>query len=317
MPIKPNTVLAITGPTASGKTALSLEIAQGIVQELGIQAEIISADSRQIFRGLDIGTAKPNAHELARIKHHCIDICDSDETFNAGAFAKKAGEIIQDLFSKNTLPIIVGGSGLYVQALCEGFFEMPSDKAESFQKARKEVQEFHEFHGRDALFEALHAVDPQSCEDYPDKNPRRIMRALEFYKAMGLRFSEQKSIMMTYPKFDTCYVMIEHDRKELYRRINGRCDEMWEGTVKEAQIMLEKGISRKAQSLDTVGYAQAIASIYGEIDEKTAIEKMKQATRNYAKRQITWSKRLEGLHMLRGSNRDMAMEAITLLNADA
>ena len=120
--------------------------------------------------------------------------------------------------------------------------------------------------------------------------------------------------MMTYPKFDTCYVMIEHDREELYRRINGRCDEMWEGTVKEAQIMLEKGISPKAQSLDTVGYAQAIASIYGEIDEKTAIEKMKQATRNYAKRQITW---LEGLHMLRGSNRDMAMEAITLLNADA
>ena len=146
MPIKPNTVIAITGPTASGKTALSLEIAQGIVQELGIQAEIISADSRQIFRGLDIGTAKPNAHELARIKHHCIDICDSDETFNAGAFAKRAGEIIQELFSKNTLPIIVGGSGLYVQALCEGFFEMPSDKAESFQKARKEVQEFHEFH---------------------------------------------------------------------------------------------------------------------------------------------------------------------------
>ena len=311
MPIKPNTVLAITGPTASGKTALSLEIASMI----GMQAEIISADSRQIFRGLDIGTAKPNAHELASIKHHCIDICDPDETFNAGAFAKKAGEIIQELLLKNTLPIIVGGSGLYVQALCEGFFEMPSDKTESFQRARKEVQEFHEFHGRDALFEALRAVDPKSCEDYPDKNPRRIMRALEFHKAMGLRFSEQKSRMMTYPEFDTCYVMIEHDREALYRRINERCYQMWEGTVKEAQTMLEKGISRKAQSLDTVGYAQAIASIYGEIDQKTAIEKMKQATRNYAKRQITWSKRVEGLHLLRGNNQEMAMEAITLLNA--
>ena len=311
MPIKPNTVLAITGPTASGKTALSLEIASMI----GMPAEIISADSRQIFRLLDIGTAKPNVQELATIKHHCIDICDPDEIFNAGAFAKKAGEIIQELLSKNTLPIIVGGSGLYVQALCEGFFEMPSDKAESFYIARKEVQEFHEFHGRDALFEALRAVDPQSCEDYPDKNPRRIMRALEFHKAMGLRFSEQKSRMMTYPEFDTCYVMIEHDREILYRRINERCDQMWEGTVKEAQSMLEKGISRKAQSLDTVGYAQAIASIYGEIDEKTAIEKMKQATRNYAKRQITWSKRVEGLHLLRGNNQEMAMEAITLLNA--
>jgi tRNA dimethylallyltransferase len=108
--------------------------------------------------------------------------------------------------------------------------------------------------------------------------------------------------------------MIEHDREALYRRINERCDQMWEGTVKEAQTMLEKGISRKAQSLDTVGYAQAIACIYGEIDQKTAIEKMKQATRNYAKRQITWSKRVEGLHMLRGNNQEMAMEAITLLN---
>jgi tRNA dimethylallyltransferase len=312
MPIKSNTVLAITGPTASGKTALSLEIASMI----GMPAEIISADSRQIFRLLDIGTAKPNALELATIKHHCIDICDPNETFNAGAFAKKSGEIIQELLSKNTLPIIVGGSGLYVQALCEGFFEMPSDKAESFHIARKEVQEFHEMHGRDALFEALRAVDPQSCEDYPDKNPRRIMRALEFHKVMGIRYSEHKSRMMTYPEFDTCYVMIEHDRETLYRRINERCDQMWEGTVKEAQSMLEKGISRKAQSLDTVGYAQAIASIYGEIDEKTAIEKMKQATRNYAKRQITWSKRLEGLHMLRGNNQEMAMEAITLLNAD-
>jgi tRNA dimethylallyltransferase len=141
------------------------------------------------------------------------------------------------------------------------------------------------------------------------------MRALEFYKAMGLRFSEQKSRMMTYPQFDTCYVMIEHDREALYRRINERCDQMWEGTVKEAQTMLEKGISRKAQSLDTVGYAQAIACIYGEIDQKTAIEKMKQATRNYAKRQITWSKRVEGLHLLQGNNQEMAMEAITLLNA--
>lgn len=313
MRIKSNTVLAITGPTASGKTALSLEIAS----ILGMQAEIISADSRQIFKGLDIGTAKPNADELSRVKHHCIDICNPDETFNAGAFAKKAGEIIRELLEKGVLPIIVGGSGLYVQALCEGFFEMPPDKAEAFAIARREVNEFLETHGKDALFEALREVDPQSCEDYPDKNPRRIMRALEFYKAMGMRFSEQKSKMMTYPEFDTCYVMIEHEREELYRRINERCDKIWEGTKKEAQEMLEKGISRDAQSLDTVGYAQAIACIFGEIDEKTAIEKMKQATRNYAKRQITWSKRIEGLHILHGNTHEMAVKAISLITTDA
>jgi tRNA dimethylallyltransferase len=313
MRIKPNTVLAITGPTASGKTALSLEIASMI----GMQAEIISADSRQIFRGLDIGTAKPDMDEISRIRHHCIDICNPDETFNAGAFAKKAGAIIHELLSKNILPIIVGGSGLYVQALCEGFFEMPPDKSEAFLSARKEVQDFYESYGRDVLFEALREVDPKSCEDYPDKNPRRIMRALEFSKAMGLRFSEQKSLMMNIPEFDTCYVMIHHEREELYQRINDRCERMWEGTVKEAKEMLERGIPRNAQSLDTVGYAQAIACIYGEIDEKTAIGKMKQATRNYAKRQITWSKRIEGLHILKGYNQEMAKEAIALLTADA
>ena len=313
MHIKPNTVLAITGPTASGKTALSLEIAS----ILGMQAEIISADSRQIFRGLDIGTAKPSREELSSVRHHCIDICNPDETFNAGAFAKIAGEIIRELLAKGILPIIVGGSGLYAQALCEGFFEMPADKVEAFEKARKEVHDIYEKHGRDALFDALREVDPQSCKDYPDKNPRRIMRALEFHKAMGMRFSEQKSRMMTYPEFETCYVMIEHDREELYRRINLRCDEIWAGTVKEAQMMLEKGISRNAQSLNTVGYAQAIDTIFGEIDEKTAIEKMKQATRNYAKRQITWSKRIEGLHILRGDTHEMAIKAISLISADA
>ena len=313
MRIKPNTVLAITGPTASGKTALSLEIAS----ILGMQAEIISADSRQIFRGLDIGTAKPSREELSSVKHHCIDICNPDEIFNAGAFVKKAGEIIRELLAKKVLPIIVGGSGLYVQALCEGFFEMPSDKAEAFSKARREVQDLYEYHGKDALFEALREVDPQSCEDYPDKNPRRIMRALEFYKAMGMCFSDQKSRMMVYPEFDTCYVMIEHEREELYRRINERCDHMWEGTKKEAQIMLEMGISRNAQSLDTVGYAQAIAYIFGEIDEKKALEKMKQATRNYAKRQITWSKRIEGLHILRGDTHEMAIKAMSLISTGA
>ena len=313
MKIKPNTVLAITGPTASGKTALSLEIAS----QLDIKAEIISADSRQIFRGLDIGTAKPNALELSRIKLHCIDICSPDETFNAGAFAKKAGVIIHELLSNGIVPIIVGGSGLYVQALCEGFFDMPEEATESFEKARTEVQTLYEMHGKDALFEALHAVDPQSCDDYPDKNPRRIMRALEFYRAMGLPFSEQKSLMMNIPAFDTCYVMIHHEREVLYQRINERCESMWEGTVKEAKELLERGISRDAQSLNTVGYAQAIAYIYGELDEKTAIEKMKQATRNYAKRQITWSKRIDGLHILKGNNREMASEAISLIIADA
>lgn len=313
MQITPNTVLAITGPTASGKTALSLAIAT----MSGLKAEIISADSRQIFKGLDIGTAKPTAQEMAMIPHHCIDICEPDESFNAGMFAKTAHPIISNMLEQGILPIIVGGSGLYVQALCEGFFDMPADLEETLQKARAEVQSLYEEVGKDDLFEILKSVDPQSCIDYPDKNPRRIMRALEFHKATGALFSEEKSKMMLIPTFETLYVMIEQDRSELYARINDRCEDIWEGTVRETSLMLARGINEQSQSLDTVGYAQAIAFLHGEIDEKTAIDQMKQATRNYAKRQLTWSKRVPGLQILKGNTKEMADQAIGFIRENA
>jgi len=313
MHLKHNTVLAITGPTASGKSALSLAIASAP----GIEAEIISADSRQIYRGLDIGTAKPSQVELATIPHHFIDILEPDESYNAGKFAKDAQDIITSLFQRNILPIIVGGSGLYVQALCEGFFDMPAEMEQSFMDAREAVQQAYQDMGKDALFEELRLVDPQSCRDYPDKNPRRVMRALEFHKATGKRFSEEKSTMMKHPSFNTIYVMIDHERSELYARINQRCEEMWEGMVNETRTLLQKGLSQSAQSLATVGYAQAIAFINGEIDENIAIEEMKQATRHYAKRQITWSKRVDGMILLQGDNAEMTQKTIQLINADA
>ena len=313
MRLKPNTVLAITGPTASGKTALSLAIAS----VLGMRAEIISADSRQIYKGLDIGTAKPTPMELAQIPHHFIDICEPDESYNAGKFAKDAQDIIASLLQRNILPIIVGGSGLYVQALCEGFFDMPTEMEQAFMDARVDVQEAYQHIGKDALFEELRRVDPQSCNDYPDKNPRRVMRALEFHKATGKRFSEEKSAMMKHPTFNTIYVMIDHERSELYARINQRCEEMWDGMVNETRTLIQKGLSQSAQSFDTVGYAQAISFLNGEIDREIAIEEMKQATRHYAKRQITWSKRVDGMILLQGDIIEMAHKSLQLLNADA
>lgn len=309
MYVKPNTVLAITGPTASGKTALALEIAS----INGIDAEIISADSRQIFTCLDIGTAKPTREEMAQIPHHCIDICEPEDSFNAGAFASKAGPIIDALLSNHVLPIIVGGSGLYVQALCEGFFEEPESLRNAFASARKEVQSLYEQLGKDALFEHLKSIDPQSCLDYSDKNPRRIMRALEFYLATGLQFSSEKRRMMHIPTFQTTYVMINHERDALYQRINARCDEIWEGTKQEAKFMMERGVSRNAQSMDTVGYSQALSYLFGEISEESAINMMKQATRNYAKRQLTWSKRIKDMHILKGNLKEMAVEALSLI----
>ena len=312
MHLKPNSILAITGPTASGKTALSLSIAS----TLGIEAEIISADSRQIYKGLDIGTAKPTPEELVEIPHHFIDICEPDESYNAGKFAMEAQGIIASLLQRNILPIVVGGSGLYVQALCEGFFEMPVDLEQSFMDAREAVQQEYQQIGKDALFEILRLVDPQSCGDYPDKNPRRVMRALEFHKATGKRFSEEKSAMMSRPMFDTIYVMIDHERSELYDRINTRCEAMWEGMVNETRALLEKGISRTAQSLDTVGYVQAMAFLDGEINRINAIDEMKQATRHYAKRQITWSKRVNGMIFLQGSNTEMTEKTLRLITAE-
>lgn len=281
--IPKRSVLAIVGPTASGKTDLSFQIAASCNQKI----DIICADSRQIYRGMDIGTAKPSKEEQTVIPHHCIDICNPDEHFSAGKFAQYARLCIDNSISQDRIPIIVGGSGLYIQALCEGFFTFESK--DNSLHIRQELQELLLNKGKDFLFQELKKVDPSSAEEYSDMNPRRIMRALEFYKSTGLQFSKEKKEHISMPSFITKYIGISFQRDKLYDRINKRSEYMWNnGLIDETSQLLQIGYESTLNAFNTVGYKEAIQVLQGKLKQKEGLEAMKQSTRRYAKRQLTW-----------------------------
>jgi tRNA dimethylallyltransferase len=295
-------VIAIVGPTASGKTATAIELARLLKNDF--PAEIISADSRQVFRLLDIGTAKPTPEELAEFPHHFIDIKNPDEYYSAGMFGTEANQVVENLLKKGVIPIIAGGSGLYVQALCDGFFE----EENSFKNTeiRAKLEQLLQTDGRDALFDELQKIDPESAALYSDKNPRRIIRALEFFKTTGTKFSEafKKS-----PKrnFTTIQFGIAQPREILYDRINQRCIKMWNGgLIKETERVLKMGFSPQLNALNTVGYKETIAFLKGEMTADESLAKMQQNTRRYAKRQLTWFRRDERITWLDGKPEEMA-----------
>lgn len=275
-----NLAIAIIGATASGKTALSLELAKHF------PAEIISADSRQIYRYLDIGTAKPTFEQREQCIHHFVDILNPDEMYSAGLFSEQAKIIVNDIYKREKMPIIVGGSGLYVQALCEG---LSTDHNIDFTDAREQAKLMYEELGRDDFYNYLKKIDVESAEKYSDKNPHRLIRSVEYYLATGKRFSDFQKIPKNVPEFSTLYFGIEHERKELYAIINRRCENMWRnGIFEETERVLSMGYSPTIQSLNTVGYKEVIAVMEGKYSHEQGLELMKQSTRRYAKRQLTW-----------------------------
>lgn len=281
-------LVIITGPTASGKTDLSLAIADQT------DAEIISADSRQVFKYMDIGTAKPSKDELSKVKHHFIDYLEPDEYFSAGKFAEEAGEIIEQIYTKGKMPIVAGGSGLYIKALCEGLFKEERNTAER-QKIRKQLQDQLERKGKEFLYEKLKLLDPKAADLYPDMNPVRSIRALEHIEVTGEKFSE--SILKSENKDYIChYFGIDFERKKLYERINKRTEEMWEqGLLEETKELLELGYDDSFHSMNSVGYKEALAFIRGEMDKEEAVEEMKKNTRRFAKRQLTWFRKIDDM----------------------
>lgn len=294
-------IIVILGPTASGKTGLSLELAKKL------DIEIISSDSRQIYKHTTIGTAKPNADELSQAKHHLIDFLDLDKDYSAGKFANDATEIANDIISRGKVPCIVGGTGLYVQALCDGFFEEPAFDISKREELRKTLESRLELEGRDKLFENLQEIDPEAAKLYIEKNPRRILRALEYYQLHGETFSEAWKKYHKASEFESLYFGITYPREILYDRINRRVDIMWnEGLLEETKNILEMGYSRNLNSLNTVGYKETIAFIKGEMDMKEAVSEMKKNTRRYAKRQETWFRRNEKIAWLSGKLEEMA-----------
>jgi tRNA dimethylallyltransferase len=271
-------LLCIVGPTASGKSSLALLVAKSL------DGEIISADSRQVYRYLDIGTAKPTKAQRRQVKHHFVDLLDPDEAFSAGEFGKRGRETIDDIFRRKKVPIVVGGSGLYVKSLIDGFFEGPS----ADNDVRRQLYERLEDEGAEALLTELRELDAVSAARMLASNTRRIVRALEVYELTGIPLSKLQDQRIRID-FTPLMFGLQWDRKVLYDRINERVETMLQdGLLDEVRNVLARGYSEATNSLQTVGYQEAISHLQGKIDYETMIELIKRNTRRFAKRQLTW-----------------------------
>jgi tRNA dimethylallyltransferase len=272
-------LLVIIGPTAVGKTNLSIEMAKRF------NGEIISGDSMQVYRGMDIGTAKIKEEEKGGIAHYLLDIKEPNEPFSAAEFQERANSLIEDIQSRGKLPIIVGGTGLYIQSVIYDyqFSEAPSDPLYRAELERR-VQE----QGIDDVFAELEKMDPESAERIHPNNVRRVIRALEIYHCTGHTMSEQLNEQPSEMKYDTCIIGLTMDRDQLYTRINHRVDIMVEeGLVAEVHGFFEQGL-KDCQSIQAIGYKELYGFFEGRIGKSDAIESLKQNSRRYAKRQLTW-----------------------------
>jgi len=273
------TLLAIVGPTASGKTPLSLILAD----RLG--GEIVSADSRQVYRYLDIGTAKPTQEERNRIPHHFVDILDPAEEYNAGRFGVEARHKIAELFRSGKKPILVGGSGLYVRAVIDGFFEGPGK--DPHIRAHLELRMLKE--GPEALLAELRRVDPLAADRMELKKPRRIIRALEVYAITGRPLSTYHQEQSSPPPFDVIQFAMAGKRESLYRQIELRVDKMLSGgLIEEVRSLQNRGYDRSLNSLNTVGYKEVFDFLESKTTYERMVELIKRNTRRFAKRQLTW-----------------------------
>ncbi|HCN36524.1 MAG TPA: tRNA (adenosine(37)-N6)-dimethylallyltransferase MiaA [Bacteroidetes bacterium] len=280
-----NKLMVITGPTGSGKTKLSLEIAERINNSV-----IISADSRQIYKYIQLATCSPKEADLKKIKHYFVNELNPEEEFNAGEFGKHGRDLIQKLFDDGKFPVVCGGSGLYIKSLIDGFFEGES----SDSGIRKNLYEKLKDKGNEFLYNELKEIDKIAASKLIPQNIRRIIRALEIYYVTGKKFSDLQN-----EKSDVNFIPVQYgllaDRKFLYENINRRVDEMIkEGLIEEIKELKEKGFDKmNLNSLDTVGVKEVFKYLNGEYNLIEMSEMIKQNTRRYAKRQMTWFRRDE------------------------
>lgn len=276
-------ILAVTGPTASGKTSLAIELAKRL------DGEIISCDSMQIYRGMDIGTAKPTKEELGQIPHHLIDILPADAPYSCSDYVKDAERAIDDIVSRGKLPIFCGGTGLYLDRLLKGG---NSDEAACDPEIRKELMAFHEQNGTDALYERLVSLDPAAAENIHKNNVKRVMRAIEICLATGQKKSDvDKKNSEIVDKYDHRVITLCFNNRELlYERIDRRVDAMIAaGLVEETKRLIEAGVFERSQTAaQAIGYKELFPYIRGESSLENCTDELKRASRRYAKRQITW-----------------------------
>ncbi len=279
-----NPLIIITGPTASGKTSLSVELAKEI------NGEIISADSMQVYRGMDIGTAKIKPEEMCGIKHYLIDEYDPWDEFNVAIFKERCSQYIEEIYSHGKVPVIAGGTGFYIQAV---LYNINFNETEADNPYREKLWHFASVYGAEALHSELAKVDKVSAEAIHPNNTKRVIRALEYYKQTGKPISlHNEEERKKEPPFKFKYFVLNLPRDILYGRINKRVDIMREeGLENEVKELIVKGCTRNMVSMQGLGYKEIIDALEKDLPLDDAFEKIKQETRHFAKRQITWFKR--------------------------
>ena len=277
-------LIILTGPTAVGKTKASIGLAKAL------NGEIISADSMQVYKHMDIGSAKIRPEEMQGIKHYLIDELEPDEEFHVVRFQEMAKKAMEEIYAKNKIPIVVGGTGFYIQALLNDIDFTESNENTAY---REELEQLASEKGAEYLHAMLQDVDPKSAETIHANNVKRVIRALEFYKQTGEKISEhnEQERAKSSP-YDFCYFVLTDDREKLYERINLRIDQMLEeGLIDEVKALKEKGYTKDMVSMQGLGYKEILDYLNGECNLEEAIYILKRDTRHFAKRQLTWFRR--------------------------
>ena len=285
-----NNIICIAGPTASGKTALAVELAKEL------NGEVISCDSMQIYRGMDIGTAKPSPEEMQGIRHHMLDICDPTEDFSVSRYCELATPILEDIVNRGKTAIIAGGTGLYMDSLMKGndFAPIPATGHRERLEAQAQLE------GIEPLLETLRAIDPEAAER-SQGNLRRIVRALEVYYETGETITAHNYRTQAIPpKYSPLWLGLDFtERAELYRRIDLRVQIMLQmGLLEEIKTLLASGIPEKATAMQAIGYKEFVDALAGRSSMEAAVAQVQQSSRRYAKRQLTWFRRNENMHWL-------------------
>lgn len=277
-------LIILTGPTAAGKTKVSVQLAKAV------GGEIISADSMQVYRGMDIGSAKIRPEEMEGVPHYLIDVLEPEEEFNVVRFQQMAKAAMEKIYENGHIPIVVGGTGFYIQAL---LYDVDFTRGEEDTGLRQELSEYAAEHGAEALHQRLMQVDPKAAQDIHANNVKRVIRALEFYQETGDRISEHNERERAREAaYQFAYFVLTDEREALYRRIEQRIDRMLEdGLVEEVRRLKARGLTKKMVSMQGLGYKEILSFLDGESTLEEAVCLLKRDTRRFAKRQLTWFRR--------------------------
>ena len=286
-------MIVITGPTATGKTALGVAVAKAV------DGEVIGADSMQIYRYMDIGTAKPTPAEMDGVPHHMVDIIDPAENYSVSRYVEQATAVADDILARGKVPVVVGGTGLYIDSLVAGreFAENQSDP-----KLRSMLEQQYDEHGGEAMRAMLHSFDPDRAEKLHPADKRRIVRAIEVYLLSGDTITAHDERTKAVPKRYNAvtYALDFTDRADLYRRIDLRVDRMAVlGLFDEVRALLDRGVPDDCTAMQAIGYKEAVLALRGAMTREEALERIKQSSRQYAKRQLTWLRRDKDIRWVR------------------